>query len=134
MNMNGVKTRREIERIGYDVIGAALDVHSALGPGLLESAYERCLAYDFGERGLSFQRQKSLPIRYKGVSLDCGYRLDFAVEDAVVVELKTVKTVQDIHTAQVLSYLKLGDWRLGLILNFNVTRMKYGIHRIVNNL
>lgn len=132
--MSCLKTRSEIERIGYKVIGAALDVHTELVPGLLESAYERCLAYEFDQLGLAYERQKPLPIRYKGVSLDCGYRLDFLVEDAVVIELKTVARVQDIHVAQALSYLKLGDWRLGYILNFKVTRMKKGINRIVNNL
>ena len=115
------------------IIGAAIEVHQALGPGLLESAYEECLAYEMQVRGLTFMRQVSLPVAYKGVNLDCAYRLDFLVENSVVLELKAVEALLPIHTAQVLTYLKLGGWTLGLLLNFNVPILRNGIKRLVLN-
>lgn len=115
------------------IIGAAIEVHRGLGPGLLESAYEECLAHEMGLRGLTFERQMPLPVAYKGVNLDCGYRLDFLVEKSVVLELKATESITPIHEAQVLTYLKLGGWTVGLLINFNVPALKQGIKRIVLN-
>ena len=109
----------------------AIEVHRALGPGLLESAYEECLAHEMKLRGLNFERQVPLPVSYKGVKLDCGYRLDFLVEISVVLELKAVEVVQPIQEAQLLTYLKLGGWKLGLLMNFNVSVLKDGICRMI---
>jgi GxxExxY protein len=114
------------------VIGAAIVVHKELGPGLLESAYEACLAYELVEKGLKIERQKGLPLRYRGVLLDCGYRLDLLVESQVVVEVKAVEKIELIHEAQLLSYLKLSKCQLGLLINFNVEVLKNGIRRLVN--
>lgn len=116
-------------KITEQVIGAAIDVHRALGPGLLESAYEECLCHELNVRGLRFERQRPLPVAYKGVRLDCGYRLDLVVENSVVVEIKAVKSIEPIHEAQLLTYLKLGGWRLGLLINFNLPVLKDGIRR-----
>ncbi len=102
-----------------------------LGPGLLESAYEECLAYELMQRGLAFERQKPIPIVYKGVVLDCGFRLDLVVDDLVIVELKAVNQLEPIHEAQLLTYLKLSGVRLGLLLNFNVLQLRKGIRRLV---
>ncbi len=114
------------------VIGAAIEVHKALGPGLLESAYEECLCRELQERKISFVRQKSLPVTYKGVKLDCGYRLDVVVEDAIVLEVKACSEIEEIHQAQLLTYLKLSGLNVGLLLNFNVPVLKDGIVRVVN--
>jgi len=114
------------------VIGAAIEVHKALGPGLLESAYEECLCRELQERKISFVRQKSLPVTYKGVKLDCGYRLDVVVEDAIVLEVKACSEIEEIHRAQLLTYLKLSGLNVGLLLNFNVPVLKDGIVRMVN--
>jgi len=122
-----------MKEITEKIIGAAIEVHKTIGPGLLESAYEECLAYELRLRKLDFERQVALPVTYKGVRLDCGYRLDFLVEKAVVLELKAVETVEPIHEAQVLTYLKLGGWTVGLLINFNVPVLKHGIKRIVLN-
>jgi GxxExxY protein len=116
------------------IIGCAIEVHKAIGPGLLESAYEECLCYELSQVGLAFQRQVPLPVKYKSVSLDCGYRLDIIVGDEVIVEIKAVERIISIHEAQLLSYLKMLDRRVGLILNFHSSIMKYGIKRIVNHL
>ncbi len=116
------------------IIGAAMEVHRVLGPGLLESAYEECLCRELTLRGLSFQRQVPLPVNYKGVMLDCGYRLDLVVGEAVVVEIKAVEQLVPIHDAQLLTYLRLGGWHVGLLLNFNVPVLKQGIKRLVVNL
>ncbi len=108
------------------VIGAAIEVHRALGPGLLESAYEECLCHEFHLRGISFERQVPLPVEYKHVKLDCGYRLDLVVEDALVLEIKCVESVLPVHEAQLLTYLKMTGKRVGLILNFNVPVLARG--------
>jgi len=113
------------------IIGAAIDVHRTLGPGLLESAYEQCLAHEFSLRQIPFERQKPLQVDYKGIQLDCSYRLDFLVADTVVVEVKAIEVLLPIHQAQLLSYLKLGGWKLGLLINFHVPLLREGIKRVV---
>lgn len=123
-----------LNEITARVIGAAIEVHIALGPGLLESAYEECLSQELQLRGISFERQKPLPVEYKGARLDCGYRLDMVVEDRVILELKACDGIEEIHKAQILTYLRLSGLKLGLILNFNVPVMKEGIVRVVNKL
>jgi GxxExxY protein len=122
----------EINRITEKIIGAAIEVHRELGPGLLESAYETCLSFELAERGLGVDRQKPLPIVYKGIRLDAGYRLDLLVEENVVVEIKAVEELAPIHQAQLLSYLKLSGCKIGLLINFNVPVLKNGIKRIIN--
>lgn len=114
------------------IIGAAIEVHKALGPGLLESAYEECLCYEFNLRKLSYQRQQELPVKYKDIKLDCGYRLDMVVENQVILELKSCDSLQPIHEAQLLTYLKLTGLKIGLLINFNVVVLKHGIKRIAN--
>ncbi len=114
------------------IIGSAIRVHRELGPGLLESAYEPCLMYELVEEGLLVERQKPLPVIYKGVSLDCGYRLDLVIENKIVLELKAVEKILPVHEAQILSYLKLSGCRLGFLINFHVDVLKNGIRRIVN--
>ncbi len=116
------------------VIGKAIEVHKALGPGLLESAYQECLFYELINEGLYIEKEKPMPIVYKDIKLDHGYRLDLLVENKVVVEIKTVDTLLDVHTAQILTYLKPGDFKLGLLINFNVFLLKDGIKRYVNKL
>jgi len=116
------------------IIGAAIEVHRALGPGLLESAYEECLCYELVLRGISVQRQKPLPLVYKDVKLDCSYRLDIVVENKIILELKACDYIEEIHKAQLLTYLKLSGIKLGFLLNFNVPVMREGIVRMVNNL
>ena len=115
--------------ISKEIIGAAIEVHKILGPGLLESAYQECLARELALRGVKFEREKTLPLEYKGVRLDCGFRVDFLVEKLVIVELKAVENVLPIHQAQILTYLKLLELKLGLLLNCNVLMMKAGIKR-----
>jgi len=122
-----------LNRITNSIIGAAIKVHRALGPGLLESAYEACLAFELIEHGLKIERQKPLPVVYREVKLDCGYRLDILVEGSVVVEIKVVDRLATIHKAQLLSYLKLSGCKVGLLINFNVKVLKTGIVRMVNN-
>jgi len=112
------------------VIGAAIEVHRALGPGLLESAYETCLYHELGQRQIHFQRQLELPVAYKNISLDCGYRIDVVVEKQLVLELKAVEKLLPVHEAQLLTYLKLTGLHTGLLLNFNVPMLKNGIRRI----
>jgi GxxExxY protein len=123
-----------INKLSSRIIGAAIEVHKALGPGLLESAYEECLCHELSMGGLSLARQKHLAVRYKGINLDCGYRLDVVVEDAIILELKSCEKIEPIHKAQLLTYLKLSGFKLGLLFNFNVTLMREGIVRIVNEL
>ncbi len=120
----------QINDLTNQSIGAAIAVHRELGPGLLESAYEACLAFELAKRGLRVEQQKPLPVHYQGVDLDCGYRIDLLVEKRVIVELKAVERLEPIHNAQLLSYLKLSGLRLGLLINFNVLVLKNGIKRI----
>jgi len=124
MNHRGTEVTRE-------VIGAAIEVHRALGPGLLESAYEQCLSRELTLRHVPFVRQLPLPVEYKGVKVDCSYRLDFLVDSSVVVEIKAVSALEPIHSAQLLTYMKLGCWSLGLLINFNVPVIRYGIRRMI---
>ncbi len=121
----------ELDRVTQDIIGAAIEVHRALGPGLLESAYEACLTFDLMERGHHVEAQKPLLLAYKGVKLDCAYRLDLLVDEKVIVEIKSTEQLLPIHQAQVLSYLKLSGCKVGLLLNFNVPVLKDGIKRVV---
>ena len=116
------------------VIGAAIKVHKGLGPGLLESAYQACLYYELVQQGLNVQKEKPLPVIYEEVQLDCGYRVDLMVENKLIVELKAVEELNDIHMAQILTYLKLTECKLGLLINFNSVLLKNGIKRVVNNL
>ena len=116
------------------IIGAAMRVHTQLGPGLLESAYEACLAFELTSSGLAVERQKPLPVIYRDVQLDCGYRLDLVVQDAVVVEIKSVDALIPIHTAQILSYLKLSGYHIGLLINFNVLHLRSGIRRLLHDI
>ncbi len=120
-----------INELSYAVIGAAMEVHRQLGPGLLESAYEVCLCHELSLRGIPFEQQKPLPVVYKGLRLDAGYRVDVLVDKCIVLELKAVEAVHPIHVAQLLTYLKLGGWPLGLLINFNVSVLKEGIQRLV---
>jgi GxxExxY protein len=120
----------QLNAITEQIIGAAMEVHRALGPGLLESA---CLVFELRQRGLRVDQQKPLPIVYKGVRLDCGYRLDLVVDDCVIVEIKAVEKLTSVHEAQLLSYLKLANCRVGLLLNFHCTMLKHGIRRLVND-
>jgi GxxExxY protein len=122
----------EINKLTGEVIGAAIEVHKSLGPGLLESAYEECLCRELDLRKIKYERQKALPVEYKGVRLDCGYRLDVVVGDKLIVELKAVESLLPIHKAQLLTYLKLTGIKTGLIINFNVSALKDGIQRISN--
>ncbi|UCH66691.1 MAG: GxxExxY protein [Ignavibacterium sp.] len=116
------------------IIGSAIKVHKNLGPGLLESAYEECLYYELNKSGLKVEKQKPMPLIYEDVKLDCGYRIDILVENKVVVEIKSVEALNDVHLAQVLTYLKLSDCKLGLLINFNVSKLVNGIRRVVNKL
>lgn len=122
----------QLDQITRRIIGSAIEVHRALGPGLLESAYEACLAFELAEAGFNVERQKPLPVVYKKVTLDCGYRLDLLIEDRVVVEIKAVDEVAPIHRAQLLSYLRLLNKRVGLLINFHVRVLKDGVTRVVN--
>jgi len=113
------------------VLGLAIEVHKTLGPGLLESAYEECLCYEFQLSGMAFKRQLSLPVKYKEINLECGYRIDILVEDALILEIKAVRTMQQIYEAQILTYMKLTGIQTGLLINFNVPVLRDGIKRIV---
>ena len=123
MNENEISNR---------VIGLAIDVHTALGPGLLESAYKECLYYTIGKEGLFVEKEKPMPLVFKEVKLDCGYRIDLVVERKLVIEVKSVEAINDVYFAQTLTYLKLGNYKLGLLMNFNVFKLKDGIKRIIN--
>lgn len=118
--------------IAHIVLGEALKVHKALGPGLLESAYKECLVYKLIEAGLYVEKEKSMPLVFEGVKLECGYRIDILVEKKLVVELKSVEALNDVHLAQTLTYMKLGNYKLGLLINFNVALLKHGVKRIIN--
>ncbi len=125
--------RKRVNAVTERVIGAAIEVHRALGPGLLESCYEMCLRHELDSRGISFRRQHSIPIHYKGIQLDCGFRADLVVENTVVVELKAIESILPIHEAQLISYLKLSKLSAGLLINFNVQLLKQGIKRRLLN-
>ena len=120
--------------ISSKIIGAAIEAHKQLGPGLLESTYETCLAYELKQMELDVKQQQALPVVYKEVKLDAGYRIDLLIENKVIIEIKSVEALADIHTAQLLTYLKLKDLKLGLLINFNSVRVVDGLKRIVNNL
>ena len=118
--------------ISNKVIGLALEVHKALGPGLLQNAYKECLYYEIARSGLTVEKEKAMPLVYKEVKLECGYRIDLLVENKLVIELKSVDALNDVHLAQTLTYLKIGDYKLGLLINFNVSKLKDGIKRVIN--
>jgi len=131
VRMRESQDRTELNRLTEQIIGAAIEVHRHLGPGLLESAYETCLAYELEQRGLTVERQKALPLIYKEIRLDQGYRIDLLVAQKVVVELKVVEQFTDVHEAQVLSYLRFSGCKVGLLINFNVKLLKDGVRRFV---
>lgn len=118
--------------IANRVIGLAIEVHTALGPGLLESAYQECLFYKIGKAGLKVEKEKPMPLIFEEVKLECGYRIDLLVENKFVIEVKSVEALNDIHLAQTLTYMKLGNYKLGLLINFNVALLKNGIKRVIN--
>jgi GxxExxY protein len=120
--------------ISEKIIGCSIEVHKSLGPGLLESAYQECLCYELQKAGLYVEKQKALPLIYKEIKLDAGYRLDLIVENKVIIEVKSIDALNDIHTAQVLTYLKVSGCKLGLLINFNVLRLVDGLKRLVNKL
>lgn len=121
-----------VEKLSNIAIGAAIEVHRQLGPGLLESAYQRCLHHELSNNGILVENEKPMPIIYKAIKLDHGYRMDLVLENKLVVEIKTVESFTDVHLAQILTYLKLGDYKLGLLINFNVSLLKNGIKRVIN--
>ena len=121
----------EFESLSKDVLGAAIEVHKHLGPGLLESAYEECLSFELLRRGYKIERQKPIPVVYKEIRLDCGYRIDILVEDRLVLELKSVDCFNPVHEAQILTYMKFSQKRIGLLINFNVSLLKNGIKKYV---
>ncbi|HVP48967.1 MAG TPA: GxxExxY protein [Bryobacteraceae bacterium] len=131
MKRRDAETPRE-DKVTDKIIGAAIEIHRVLGPGLLESAYEECLCYELSQRQLPFRRQVALPVTYKGIKLACGYKMDLLVDDLVIVELKTVETLLPVHSAQLLSYLRLSGKPVGLLINFNAAALKSGLKRIVN--
>jgi GxxExxY protein len=118
--------------IAHRIVGCALEVHKALGPGLLESAYQECLCYKLQKEGLSVKKEKAMPLIFEDVKLECGYRIDLLVENKVVVEIKSVDALHDVHLAQILTYMKLGNYKLGLLINFNVSLIKNGLKRVIN--
>lgn len=118
--------------IANKIIGCAIEVHKTLGPGLLESAYKECLLYKLGKEGLNVVKEKPMPLVFEEVQLECGYRIDLFVENKVVIEVKSVEALNDVHLAQTLTYLKLGEYKLGLLINFNVFLLKSGIRRVIN--
>jgi len=134
LSPSGNRSIMDSHELSSKIIGAAVEVHKALGPGLLESAYEECLCHELSLQGMSFDRQRSLPVKYKGKKLDIGYRLDVVVENRIILELKSCDKIEPIRRAQLLTYLKLSGLRLRLLLNFNVAKMRDGMVRIVNDL
>jgi GxxExxY protein len=128
------ESRNKLDAITYKIIGLAIEVHRQLGPGLLESAYQECLFYEIVNSGLTVEKQKVLPIVYKDIKLDHGYRIDSLIENAIVIELKTVEAFTDVHFAQILTYLKLGNYPLGLLINFDSKILKNNIKRFINTL
>lgn len=131
MKYSDAGNNAELNKLTERIIGAAIEVHKHLGPGLLESAYETCLAYELEQQGVTFERQKALPLVYKEIRLDQGYRIDLLVAQKVVVELKVVEQFTDVHQAQVLSYLKFSGCKVGLLINFNIKLLKDGIRRFI---
>jgi GxxExxY protein len=129
----GTESTEKLSTLTEKIIGAAIEVHRLTGPGLMESAYEECLCYELTQLGLTFERQVHLPITYKSVKLDCGYKMDLVVEDSVVLELKTVDQLLPVHTAQLLTYLKLSGKKVGLLLNFHAPVLTKGIKRLIND-
>ena len=123
----------KLNKITETIISGAINVHRTLGPGLLESAYEACMVYELAQAGLKVEQQKPLPIVYREVKLECGYRLDLMIENEVIIEIKSIEKLMPIHQAQLLSYLKLSECKVGLLINFNVKVLKDGIKRVVNN-
>lgn len=121
-----------LNELSGKIIGLAIEVHNALGPGLLESSYKECLYYKIGKSGLYVEKEKPMPLVFEGVKLECGYRIDLFVENKIVIEIKSVDALNDIHLAQTLTYLKLGNYKLGLLMNFNVVKLKDGIKRVIN--
>lgn len=124
----------EENHLANKIIGLAINVHESLGPGLLESAYKECLFYKIEQSGIPAVREKAMPLVFEGVKLDCGYRIDIPVADKLVLEIKSVEALTDVHLAQTLTYLRLGKFKLGLLLNFNVSRLKEGIRRVANGI
>ena len=121
----------EFDELSNRVIGCAIEVHRELGPGLLESTYERCLAYELGQADIEFKIQNPMPVQYKGIRLDCGYRVDVLIQDQLILELKSVDVILGIHHAQLLTYMKLASIKTGLLINFNVTKLKDGVKRFI---
>lgn len=119
------------QSIDYQILGCALDVHKALGPGLLESAYKECLFYKLQKSGLFVEKEKPMPLVFEEVKSECGYRIDLLVANTIVLELKSVEALNDVHLAQILTYMRLGHFKLGLLINFNVARLKEGIKRVI---
>jgi GxxExxY protein len=134
MDEENTESREEIDAISYKIIGLAIEVHKQLGPVLLESAYQECLYYEIVNSGLTVEKQKALPIIYKDIKLDHGYRIDLLIEDKIFIELKTVEAFTDVHFAQILTYLKLGNYPLGLLINFDSKILKNNIKRFINTL
>lgn len=124
----------DLNRLSNIVLGLSIEVHSALGPGLLESAYKECLYYKISEAGIYVTKEKAVPLIFENVKLECGYRIDLLVENKLVLEIKSVEALNDIHLAQTLTYLKLGNYKLGLLMNFNVVKLKTGIKRVINGI
>ena len=118
-----------VNELTHEIIGAAIEVHRALGPGLLESSYRECLCRELTLRGIGFRKECGVPLQYKGIWLDCGYRVDLLVADLVVVEIKAIEALAPVHDAQLLTYLRVGGWKVGLLINFNVALLKDGIRR-----
>ncbi len=125
-------TFKHENQIAYSIIASAIHVHKELGPGLLENAYKECLFYALNKRGLFVEKEKPMPVIFEEVKMNCGYRIDLLVENKVVVELKSVEALNDIHLAQTLTYLRMGNFKLGLLINFNVRLLKNGIRRVIN--
>ncbi|OIV41945.1 GxxExxY protein [Flavobacterium johnsoniae] len=134
MNSQNLVSQNELDSISYKIIGLAIEVHRQLGPGLLESAYQECLYYEIMNSGLIVEKQKALPIIYKDIKLDHGYRIDLLIENKIVIELKTVEAFTEVHFAQILTYLKLGNYPLGLLINFDSKILKNNIKRFINTL
>jgi GxxExxY protein len=128
MNTKGLNE----QELSHKVIGISLEIHKSLGPGLLESTYKECLAYKLSSMGFYVEKEKPMPLIYESVKLDCGYRMDFLINQKLVIEIKSVEALNDIHLAQTLTYMKLGNYKLGLLINFNVMRLKDGIRRVIN--